>query len=142
MVRFQLYKVNTEQFAILAENAPQPNAKVTMETNLYFKAATNGERLASDVKFTFMVEKAPFLVIEASCEFNIHPEDWKAMLDGNSVVIPKETLEYLAMQTIGTTRGILHCKTEGTDFNKYMIPPINASAMIKGDMTISIKKED
>lgn len=140
MVRFKMSKISVGQFAILKETAPLPDANVTMETNLYFKAATNVERLASDVKFSFMEDKVPFLLIEVSCEFDIHPDDWKTMLDGDNIIIPKETLENLAVHTIGTTRGVLYCKTEGTDFNKYMIPPINVSAIISGDMTIQIKK--
>ena len=33
--------------------------------------------------------------------------------------------------TIGTTRGILHAKTEGTCFNKYVLPTINVTEIIK-----------
>lgn len=142
MVRFNMFKINMEQFAILKDNAPAPGSKVTMESSLYFKAATNIERLASDVKFLFMEDKVPFLVIEVSCEFNIHPDDWKAMRHEDDITIPKETLEYLAVHTVGTARGILHCKTEGTDFNRFMIPPVNVAAMIVGDMTISVKPQE
>ena len=142
MVRFKMCKINTEQFAILKDSAPVPGSKVTMESSLYFKAATNVERLASDIKFTFIEDKVPFLVIEVSCEFDIHPDDWKAMLNGDDITIPKETLEYLAVHTIGTARGVLHCKTEGTDFNRFLIPPVNVAAMISGDMTISVKTQE
>lgn len=141
MIRFNMVKINTEQFAILKDNAPSSTSKVTMETNLFFKAATNVERLAADVKFTFIEDKVPFLIIEVSCEFNIHPDDWKVMIDGDNIIIPKETQEFLAVHTVGTARGILHCKTEGTDFNKFMVPPLNVAAMIKGDMVIPIKRQ-
>lgn len=137
-VRFRMSKINTEQFAILREEAPSQDSKVTMETSLYFKAATNAERLAADVRFSFMEEKSPFLVIEVSCEFGIHQEDWTAMSDGENITVPKETLEYLAVHTIGTARGILHCKTEGTAFNRFIIPPVNVAAMIGGDLAISV----
>jgi hypothetical protein len=35
------------------------------------------------------------------------------------------------MLTIGTTRGVLHAKTEHTLFNQYLLPTINVNDIVK-----------
>jgi hypothetical protein len=37
------------------------------------------------------------------------------------------------MLTIGTSRGILHAKTEGTEFNKFILPTINVNQLVEKD---------
>lgn len=58
----------------------------------------------------------------------------------NTLVIPKGFLRHLAMLTVGTSRGILHAKTEGTCFNKYVLPTINVTLIIKEDATFNFNK--
>ena len=60
--------------------------------------------------------------------------------EANSLTIPKGFLNHMAMLTIGTTRGILHAKTENTSFNTFVVPPINLSDLIHEDAVISLIK--
>lgn len=71
-----------------------------------------------------------------TCEFEIEENDYKNIHKNEKTVIPKELLEYFAVHTIGTARGILFCKTESTPYNYIIIPPLNVSEMIKDDMVI------
>ena len=57
----------------------------------------------------------------------------------NKIIIPKELLAHFGVHTIGTARGILHCKTEGTQFNTFILPPINVSERITEDIIIKIE---
>jgi len=50
-------------------------------------------------------------------------------------VIPKGFLTHLTVLTIGTARGVLHTKLEKTGFEKYLLPTLNISDLIKEDMT-------
>ncbi len=63
----------------------------------------------------------------------IHPDDWATFEKEDGLQIPKSVMELLAVHTIGTSRGILFCKTEGTPFNSLMIPPINVAGMMKDE---------
>jgi len=45
-----------------------------------------------------------------------------------------------AMLTAGALRRILHAKTEGTSFNKYVLPTINVTGIIKEDAKFSFNK--
>ncbi|WP_262906606.1 hypothetical protein [Tenacibaculum finnmarkense] len=37
------------------------------------------------------------------------------------------------MITVGTTRGVLHSKTDNTIFNEFILPTLNVSQMITED---------
>ena len=137
MVRFRMFKINVEQFAVLTDKLPRNTKDISLETRLLFKAAKDN-KIAPVVRFSFEKSKQPIILIEVCCEFDIHPDDWKNMIIGDDIVIPKETLEILTVQTVGVTRGVLFCKTEGTPFNVFILPPINVASMIKKDIKISL----
>lgn len=141
MVRFRMFKINVEQFAILANELPTDIEELSLETRLGFKAAENC-KVAPMAKFIIAKGGTPILLIEVCCEFEIHPDDWKNMLSKDEVVVSKETLEYLTAQTVGVTRGILYCKTENTPFSIFVLPSINVASMIKGDVVISFKEDE
>ena len=92
----------------------------------------------------FDSDSKPFLIIEASCHFSISDSAWADMLNSetNSLVVPKGFLCHMAMLTVGTSRGILHAKTEGTCFNKYVLPTINVTDIIKEDAAFSFNKSE
>lgn len=137
MIRFRMFKINVEQFAIFVEDMPQGQDAFSLETRLQFKISDE-HKIAPVARFLFANKNQPILVIEVCCEFDIHPEDWKAMLKGTVVTIPKETLSYLAAQTVGVARGVLYCKTEGTPFWALILPPINVASMISEDISMEI----
>ena len=76
------------------------------------------------------------MVLAINCEFEIHNEDFKELRKDGKTIIPKALLELFAVHTIGTARGVLFCKTESTQFNNVIIPPINVSELIQSDMVI------
>ena len=92
--------------------------------------------------FIFDPDNKPFLIVEASCHFLIKDSAWTEMFNSetNTLVVPKGFLCHLAVLTAGTSRGILHAKTEGTCFNKYVLPTINVTGIIKEDATFSFNK--
>jgi hypothetical protein len=53
-----------------------------------------------------------------------------------TIILPKGFVRHLAVLTVGTVRGILHTKTEGTDSNKFVLPTINVADMISDDAVL------
>lgn len=137
-----MFRIHVEQFAVLAESITfeKDGLPIDLETRLSFKGAKD-KKVAPIVRFSFVKDQQPLMLIEVCCEFDIHPDDWKEMLHDDTLVVSKETLEYIASQTVGVTRGILHCKTEGTPFNVFILPPINVASMIEGDLNIDFKED-
>lgn len=136
MMRFRMFRINVEQFAILVENFPLE--KLNIATGLEVKYSLEGKSLAIVMTFNFISEEEKVMLLKLNCEFQIQEDDWNGQINDSRIIIPKNFIEYLVVQTVGTARGILHCKTEGTAFNHIILPPMNVSDMINGDMIINL----
>lgn len=134
MTRFRMFGIHIDQFAILADN--NPNDVLEMNTEINFKYADNGGKIACYAKFEFSAEQRTLMLLALICEFEIEADDFKLLQKEGKTTIPKELLELFAVHTIGTARGILFCKTESTQFNNVIIPPVNVSDIIRNDMVI------
>lgn len=135
MTRFKMSRITVYQFAILADSLPE---HVSMNMSYRFKYAENGRKVAVEVIFTFLNESVKLMTLQLTCEYEIQEEDYKAFIADKVVTIPKDLLEYFVVHTIGTARGVMHCKTEGTPFNGIIIPPISVSGSIKSDLVIQL----
>lgn len=137
MVRFRMFRIHTDQFAILSEKAPADFDDVGMGVAFSYKVAEDC-KIATTIKLSFDNGKKPLMMIEVTCEYLINEDDWKGMIKGDVLNVTKETLEYLTAQAVGVTRGILHCKTEDTPFSMLIIPPLNVAKMITSGLEASI----
>ncbi|NBW34803.1 MAG: hypothetical protein EBR30_07245 [Cytophagia bacterium] len=135
VVEFSIVKVITEQFAII-EKAFAETEEINLNTNLRFAIDRDERVVVVYVLFKFEQKDIPFLMVEVSCRFLISTNSWTAFIkDDVNTVIPKEFLTHLGMITVGTARGVLHTKTEGTGFNDFILPTINVVDMVKDDVS-------
>jgi hypothetical protein len=134
-IRFALARINTDQFAIM-DSAYQKEHEVKMNIGLRFGSDKEIRFIQVKTLVKFEQANAPFLLIEASCFFNIEPTDWDSMMDNETLIVPKGLITHLTMLTVGTVRGILHAKTEGTNFNGFVLPTINVTELIKEDIRL------
>lgn len=134
MVRFNMSRIAVSQFAILSENMPQ--GEMNMLTEISFQYSSESRQIACEAGFRFTYEDETILVLKVQCEFRIHESDWAGFVRKDGVGIPKSVLEILAVHTIGTSRGVLFCKTEGTAFNSLMIPPLNVARMMEDEAAV------
>jgi hypothetical protein len=142
-VGFSLAKINTMQFAIIKDSFKE-GLPVNIDLNIKF--GLNVEHKVISVFFTFKLlqEKNPFLIIEVGNYFNIDGDSWSNFINenNNTITFPKGFASHLVLLTIGTTRGVLHSKTENTPFNKFVLPTINVNELIKSDVTLKTIIED
>ena len=75
-----------------------------------------------------------------NCNFIVENNSWeKLKTEENKIKLPKGFLSHLATISMGTTRGILHTKTENTIFNHFTLPLINVKEMIQEDQPFEIE---
>lgn len=129
--RFQMVRITVPQFAILSEEMPEN--EIQLKTELEYKYNTDSPLLMVNLGYKFLSEGSdtPILVLQVSCEFSVHPEDWEKLKKNDEMELPKSLMEIMAVHTVGTSRGILFCKTEGTPFSGLMIPPLNVRKMLE-----------
>ncbi len=138
-IKFALRKISTLQFATIENIQIQEN---TINLNFEFGFGINeeGKIIGCSVKFDFLSNATPFIILNAVCDFAIEPESWESLIDKgkNALVLPVSLVTHLATITTGTSRGILHAKTENTVFNKYFLPTINVADALKSEIMIPL----
>jgi len=138
---FKLTQISTDEFAKLEdnfENSDPSNISISINYGIDLEKKAIGLK----IKFQFEQKKKPFLIIAATCGFEIEKKAWAKLLDkkSNTLTLPKDFASHLAVLTVGTIRGILHEKTKGTPYNKFILPPINLTELIKQDVEIDLEK--
>lgn len=132
-IGFSLRKITTEQFAVI-EDVLTEDKNFGLEAKLNYKVNKENKIIAVITTFRFINNDKPFIIIEIGCHFKIEEEAWESFKKEDKIKILKDFMSHLAMITVGTARGALHAKTEGTPFNKYIIPTINVADLIKEDV--------
>ena len=132
-IRFSLAKISSDQFAIIA-SAFKNGEEVNLKTGLQFGADKENKFISVKASFQFEQLAVPFIIIEASCFFKIEPNDWNSFIQEEGIVVPKEIITHFTVITVGTVRGILHAKTEGTNFNGFVIPTIDVTKLVTADI--------
>lgn len=130
-----MFRISVPQFAILTKKCAD-NYEIKTDTEL--KNTIDGSAVAVLMTFSFFEEEKLAIILQVMCEFQIHPDDLKEMESEGRIVIKKKLLEHFLVHTVGTARGILHCKTEGTSFNNVILPPMDVTQIIKSDMIINL----
>lgn len=143
-VGFILRHIKTEQFAIIEENCKHTHGG-NLTTRLNFGLDNENRMVEARVLFRFAEEPGKFfLIIEAACHFEVKEEAWESFIhmDEKKIILPCGFAQHLLVLTIGTVRGILHAKTEGTPYNQFVLPTINVSEMLKEDVKFEIEQAD
>ncbi len=138
-VPFRLRKIQTLQFAILPK-AFNSDKVVDISQKLNFSIDTDTQQVAVAPHYEFLQDN-PFLLIEVQCIFSIPGNIWKKWMNVQEGVftLPKNVATHMAVLSVGTTRGVLHAKTEGTLFNMYVLPTWNLAEIIKDDWVVQVQ---
>ncbi|MEO0685227.1 MAG: hypothetical protein AAFY76_09330, partial [Cyanobacteria bacterium J06649_11] len=114
---FALHKITTDQFAIIDDKFTEDEgAIVNLRSQFRFGLDPESKILLIKALFIYNQKEIPFLIIETGCHFKILKESWNAYLDKehNVISFPKDFITHLAVIAVGTSRGVLHAKTENT----------------------------
>ena len=136
-IKFALRKITTDQFAILNDNFKEKE-KIELVTNIKFGINKESRVIVVIMRFQFEQKSNPFMILEASCHFIFEKNAWDSFInkETDEVILRKNLVLHLTALTIGTARGVLHGKTEGTVFNKYFLPTLNVNDLIKKDVIL------
>jgi hypothetical protein len=132
-IRYGIVSIATDEFAMLEK---YDDSKIG-ELKIYLNFNGLAEEIIQ-VKCLFYQEDNPFMVIAVSTSFQIHPEEWTLIYnsDTNKIHLPLGIALHMSSLSVGTTRGILHAKTENHSVNSVIIPPVNLNDIIKENIVI------
>lgn len=139
-IAFRLLKVATRQFATFDVEFKEKE-RILLNSNISFGIDQNNKFIACFCDFGFLMNNKPLIKLETQCEFQIKDEAWQLGVNEKEgfIEFPVSFLRHLAMLTVGTSRGILHAKTEGSKFNKFVLPTINVSEIIKSNTKFKLE---
>ncbi len=127
---FRLVEIGTEQFAMFNENFVQDES-VQLKASIYYGVNQENNMIACFCNFQFHIKDMPIMKLDTVCKFAIPKENWNNFIDkNNNIEFEIGFLRHLAMISVGTARGILHCKTENTKFNKFFLPTVNVEEIV------------
>lgn len=140
---FGLRKITTGQFGTI-DSVVIKDDSINVSYGITFGINEEKRVVGCITKFEFFSEGIPFMVIDITCEFEFDPESWESFIDKetNRITLPLSIASHMAVLTVGTTRGVLHSKTENTKYNKYFLPTINVTESLKSDITIDLVKAE
>lgn len=144
-IKFRLQKIETRQFAILPESYDSKAEKFQFSFGINFSFPDLQNRLVCcSCLIKYMGEVSPFLVLEVAIYYEVEENSWNQMLDMDhkKVRLPNSTANHMMSLLVGTARGVLHSETENTEFNRHVLPTINLSSLINGDVIHSFAEPE
>lgn len=138
---FALTGLKTESFAII-DTAYKKTGKTNLLTGLGFGLDVDDHVVTCNARFSFeKKEGQPFLLLELHSSFEIEKSDFlnNVKQNDNTYLITKGLAIHFAVLTIGSARGVLHAKTEGTPYNDYLLPTIDVTNMIQDDIIFAFE---
>lgn len=136
-IGFSLFEIKTDQFAIIEENYNQKSA-IDLGTDFTFGLNNENKVFSVTAKFVFFAKKKTFMQIQCTCFFSIDDNNWNNFMKEGKITFPQNFVCHMTMLTVGTSRGILHAKTENTIFNSYILPTTNVTEIISSDVWFDI----
>lgn len=138
-ITFSLRQIETLQFATFGDGKCDVN-KLGQQIEFSFGTSNENHIIGCIFHYTLTIEDKPFMKIKVACHFNIEEKYWKQLFDSKDkkLVLPKKLAQHLANITVGTSRGVLHSKTEGTLFNQYPVTLINLEEIFEENVFINL----
>ncbi|NLZ51165.1 MAG: hypothetical protein GX899_05630 [Rikenellaceae bacterium] len=137
MIRTIPYKIShieTVQFAIFPDNLVN-GQDVLVNTNCGYNVSSDLNQVRNVISVNYTQNEKLLMVVQLACYYDIAPEGVEAIKSEGK--IPVDFLRYMGSISIGTIRGVIHAKTEGTVLNPVVMPPVNLEEMIENDLVLS-----
>jgi hypothetical protein len=135
-ISYALSGIYTDQFALIDEVFTQ-GKEVKYNLSFHFGAVKSENIVGVRSRLTFEQDQAPFIILDAGCNFKIAPNSWDSLKNSESeIVLPRNFAINICSIVLGAVRGILHSKLDQTAFSQYMLPLIIVQDIVKEDVDI------
>ena len=130
-IAFNMSQIKIEQFAILIDEISD-DLGINVNFGVQISDDYKSVRMLTQIRYT--QGETIHLMLDLACIFSIAEESIKELTNNQRIVLPRGFLVHMAIHSIGTARGVLHCKTEGKKMNLLVLPPINVDSMFPEDL--------
>jgi len=134
---FHLKRIVTNQFGTFSDNSPF-DKELNISAGLTFSTTAQLKIISCAFQYQMLAADHPYILLEITCEFGIRESSWTQLTNSGKLVLPVGFEKHIGVITTGTTRVVLHAKTESTLFNQYPMPLINIHQILKEDIIFEI----
>ena len=132
-IPYRISHIETVQFALFPDNF-QNGKEVRVNTNCGYNVRSDIQQVRNIINVNYLQDDKLLMVAELACYYDIAPEGVESIKAEGK--IPVDFLRYMGSISVGTIRGLIHAKTEGTVLNPVVLPPVNLEEAIKDDMAL------
>lgn len=132
-IPYRIFRIETSQFAIFPEKFDNAG-KVSVNSSFEFSVNKDITNVRVKCNINYSQGDNILMLLELVTFFEIAREGAEEIK--NKGRVPVDFLQYMGTIIIGTARGIIHAKTEGTVLNSIVLPPINLTTIIKDDFVL------
>ena len=133
-IPYRIVKIENNQFALFPDKYVN-GQEVKIDVSFNFAYSKDLDMIRCVAMIHYSQSSNNLVILENTTYFSIAPEGIHDIKKEGR--IPVDFLRYMATISVGTARGIIHAKTEGTVLNSVVLPPINLVEIIKDDMVIN-----
>lgn len=134
-IPFRIFKIENDPIELHADLVDK-NSIIEFSFQVSFNGDLKNRIIGCKTDYVFKQKDTIISSLTVYCYFMIEKEFVKSKTVNNKLELSKDFLRYLATISVGTARGIQHAKTQGTDLNSMVIPPINLVSMDIQDFVI------
>jgi len=139
VIGFNLVGIDTKEFATFEEVFDSSDkANIDLDLNIGFQLSENLDIINCIFTITFSQNNNVFIKLKLSCSFKLEETTINSFKKDQEIIFPKHLMSHFGVITIGTARGVLHSKTDGSIFNDLILPTINLTEMIKDDIIFDL----
>ena len=132
-IPYRIQQINTLQFAIFPDKFIN-GEEMSTQAEFHFGYTPQLESIRCIAAIEYVQGDTLLLSCKVQCVFEISPEGIEELK--KNMEIPAGFLQYMATIAVGTTRGIIHSKTEGTLLNAFVLPPLDLTQTIDHNLKI------
>lgn len=127
---YKLVNQDLSDFTLLADSF-DPNAVYSLSTGVQFSYHPSAAILKCRLSFTMLDDaQQPQLTAVYDSDFIIKEESIKQNTVDGKLTFPENCLLHMASVTYSSLRGALLVKTQGTPFNRFLLPLLDVKKLI------------
>lgn len=135
---FRIASIGTDEFSAFGLPEVIQDARMGFTCNLQLMVDVDRRQLGIQLHNHFEVNDEPVIRLIAHVIFEFEETSWTTMLTESKVTIKKALARHLTVITVGTVRGVLHAKTEGTPHSRFILPLVNVEEMVVKDLVVGV----
>lgn len=137
-IPYRIASIHTNQFAMFLDKYSVGDG-ITINATFRYEYKPDLSTIRCTTTIQYIQNENVVMVLELGCEFAIQEQGAEAIRQSGQINV--EFLRYLATIAVGTARGVIHAKTEGSMLNGLVLPPLNVVETITDSLKIQAKSK-